>query len=351
MLSRYRIAQQAPRLYLSFYRTFFQKKYRNYVAQAYREIEEHNQLPFPEKIAATEARIQDMVNETLVWGTCYEEYFTYRFDIKDNTQRRKYILNATRDEACRHINQPEAQAILLDKYRCSQHFKDFYGRPTFLLSENTPIEEFLRFTESLNAVVVKPLSQCAGRGVHKLEGTSKEDWQQHFEAIQRDGGNHIIEGLIPQAEELGQWHPNSLNTIRAYTLLVDGKFTVFGTFLRCGRGGSFIDNCCAGGLMAAINSATGRIFTTASDVFGNRFDHHPDSGLQFFDAQIPHWDSLLDMLSTLAHRIPELGYVAWDMALTPSGWVMVEGNKGQFFTAQLTLNLGLQEEFNKAING
>lgn len=351
MLTLHKIAKKSPSLYLATYRTLFNKKYRNYVAQAYRDIEKHNGLPFPEKIEATEAVVKDMVNETLVWGTCYEEYLIYRFDRKDNKQRREYIINATRDEACSHINKPEAQAMLLDKYRCSQYFKDYYCRPTMLLTPSTSVEDFLQFTTPLDAVVVKPLSQCAGRGVRKIEGSTPEAWRQHFADIQNDGGNHILEALIVQAPELAQWHSSSINTVRAYTMLIDGRFSILGTFLRCGRGGSFIDNCSAGGLMATIDPVSGIISTPASDEYGNQFNTHPDSGLQFLNAKIPLWDNLLALLSTLAHRIPQLGYVAWDLALTPSGWVMVEGNKGQYFGAQVTLKKGLQSEFNKALKG
>jgi len=33
------------------------------------------------------------------------------------------------------------------------------------------------------------------------------------------------------------------------------------------------------------------------------------------------------------------------MALTPNGWIAVEGNKGEFFAEQIALGRGLKREF------
>jgi hypothetical protein len=49
----------------------------------------------------------------------------------------------------------------------------------------------------------------------------------------------------------------------------------------------------------------------------------------------------------MALRLPRLTFIGWDMALTPNGWIAVEGNKGEFFAEQIALGRGLKKEFDQ----
>lgn len=42
-------------------------------------------------------------------------------------------------------------------------------------------------------------------------------------------------------------------------------------------------------------------------------------------------------------------YIAWDFAYTPNGWVLIEGNWGQFLS-QFATGKGLRKQFEKLIN-
>lgn len=42
-------------------------------------------------------------------------------------------------------------------------------------------------------------------------------------------------------------------------------------------------------------------------------------------------------------------YVAWDFALPPSGWVIIEGNWGQFVCNQSATDKGLRSVFDMKI--
>lgn len=43
-------------------------------------------------------------------------------------------------------------------------------------------------------------------------------------------------------------------------------------------------------------------------------------------------------------------YIGWDFALTERGWVLIEGNWGQYVAQQSALGKGLRTEFDKYIN-
>ena len=51
------------------------------------------------------------------------------------------------------------------------------------------------------------------------------------------------------------------------------------------------------------------------------------------------------LVKQMAQVIPSVRYVGWDVALTPNGWVMIEGNdKGQFVW-QVADRKGFRDEF------
>jgi hypothetical protein len=74
----------------------------------------------------------------------------------------------------------------------------------------------------------------------------------------------------------------------------------------------------------------------AIDLDGNHYQTHPVSGLEILGFQLPNWDKVLEVTEKaalkLAVRIDEdgkatgAGMVGWDVAITPQGACLVEGN-------------------------
>lgn len=292
---------------------------------------------------------QDMMRETIVHGTYFEEYLNYHFKEKTDAQRREYLTDSVRNDLCKRINDEEKQALLLNKYRAYLHFKEFYGREALLAGSGEDKTAFLDFAGRHGEAVAKPIDQCAGRGITHLCFSDKESWSRWYdEEVAAKGMPMVIEECIQQDEGMGAWHPSSVNTIRANTILKDGQFSLFSAFMRTGRNNSFMDNCGQGGLLAAIDTDTGIVLTDGCNEKSERYPSHPDSLKRFQGAQIPQWDELKVFAEKLARHIHELTFVAWDLALTPKGWVMVEGNKGQFMVQQICLGRGIRKDFEQA---
>jgi hypothetical protein len=57
-----------------------------------------------------------------------------------------------------------------------------------------------------------------------------------------------------------------------------------------------------------------------------RVEVHPDTGTRFSGLQMPFWKEVLDLCTRAARVTPNLRSVGWDIALTPEGPVIVEGN-------------------------
>jgi hypothetical protein len=80
---------------------------------------------------------------------------------------------------------------------------------------------------------------------------------------------------------------------------------------------------------APIDLATGRLGRMCSDThFGpdDRTDHHPMTGAPVAGRIVPHWPAI-HALARAAHRVfADRLLIGWDIALTPEGPVLIEGN-------------------------
>ena len=42
--------------------------------------------------------------------------------------------------------------------------------------------------------------------------------------------------------------------------------------------------------------------------------------------EIPYWEKVLELCQQAAAIIPEIAFIGWDVAITPSGPILIEGN-------------------------
>lgn len=316
--------------YLIAYRILMPRRYRHYLGRAGGDV--------------------DMCHECLLHGTFYEEYCLYGFAHKDDRHRRLYLTDAVRDRICRQINGREGSRVVMDKYRSYERLKEFYHRKVWSPRRDTA-EEIVASGMKYGKLVCKPVNQAGGRGVSLLTGHDEEYWRRVVAELLAENFGIVFEEVIAQDSSLSCFNTSSVNTVRMNTIFRNGQVTHFYPFIRTGRQGSFVDNGAQGGLFASIDAASGIITTQAYDEKGKCYDSHPDSGTPFRGFQIPLWDDLLAMTERMAHTMPDMTYIGWDMALAMDGWCCVEANKGEFVAQQLTLGRGLREEFESLVFG
>jgi hypothetical protein len=107
----------------------------------------------------------------------------------------------------------------------------------------------------------------------------------------------------------------------------------------------FIDNIKAGGLMAPVDPDTGRLGAACRGKQAGEVDRHPVTGAEVAGLQLPDWNSAKELVLR-AHReaFPEYSMVGWDIALTPDGPVLIEGNgKPCVVVAQRATGRGIGE--------
>lgn len=137
----------------------------------------------------------------------------------------------------------------------------------------------------------------------------------------------IIEERLTQHPEM-VFGNNSINTIRAYTIYDNNSDKVFilKTVLRVGIGDSIVDNSHSGGCAYEVDKENGYIISPYYRSDGSSEYIHPQTGICMLGKQIPQWDNVTGLICKAAKLIPQCRLIGWDVAITPHGPVLIEGN-------------------------
>jgi hypothetical protein len=154
----------------------------------------------------------------------------------------------------------------------------------------------------------------------------------------------VVEELIVQDARMAALHPQSINTLRMSTIRRNGKVELFHPFMRVGCGDAVVDNGGSGGLLMPIDIPSGKILCAANEL-GKSFENHPDTGIRLIGFTIPRWDEAQALINEIMTLFPQDGYISWDLALTGSGWLVVEGNSHGQFAGQYPLPRGIRRDF------
>lgn len=160
-------------------------------------------------------------------------------------------------------------------------------------------------------------------------GAFIHDVSQPADDLFKDSVDRLVQPLVAQHDTLKSLHPASLNTVRIDTLLDNGQCFHNASVLKMGLGGVIVDNSRVGSLVCGIDMKTGRLFQTArrKAIFSQgEYEYHPDTGIAFASVTIPFWKEVIDLTSRAAQLLPQLRTLGWDVAITPTGPVLLEAN-------------------------
>lgn len=186
-------------------------------------------------------------------------------------------------------------------------------------------------------------------GIFVADVSNSEKARKVFDKVVSCGGNWVAEELIVQAEEMANWNMSSVNTVRLLSFCTDDGIKFTTSFIRTGRDGAVVDNGGAGGIFAAIDEDSGKIITDGFDEFAHLYVCHPNSNIKYKGWQVPYWEELKETAIAVHSTVfPDMKYIGWDFALTEKGWVLIEGNWGQFLQ-QAPLGFGLRNVFDNYV--
>lgn len=266
----------------------------------------------------------DMLWCTLRYGVGYLEYHVFGFAQNRGANRKTFMTMSHNVALARMVNDASCYPLLNDKFQFLARYQAFLGR-RWLDLRQTDAEGLARFCQGCPAVFAKRHADFGGMGVEKLTpGPDTDFGVLYARLLERE--QYLVEEAIVQHADLNLLCPSSVNTLRVVTLLVRGEPRFVYALLRMGSGDSAVDNISSGGLYTLVGPEGTLTYPAFCDKTGLYYDAHPATGTAFSGFRVPCFQEAVDLCLQAALVETRLGYVGWDVAVTPQGPVLVEGN-------------------------
>lgn len=146
-------------------------------------------------------------------------------------------------------------------------------------------------------------------------------------------------------------YSKSLNTIRCVTIS-DGEIVkVFSSIFRCGTSTSKnVDNISAGGLPIGIDESGKLMKYGHSMKYMKVYETYPETGVKFRGLQLPFYQDAIDIALKAHEKIKLIPSIGWDIAITPNGVVIIEGNEFWEISVIQCCYGGLKEDWKNFLN-
>lgn len=285
----------------------------------------------------------------LLYNLLPEEYFWYDFAHKSHKERALFLSDTDRFRYCQKAMSMKAFAELRDKKFFYNLAKTYFKRDVCFIESEKDLTVFLDFISKHRSAFIKPMDGTYGANAEIIR--SGKDLHNTFYRLLKEG-KWIVEEQIVQSEKTAQWNASSVNTVRIPSFRMKSGIKIVQPFLRTGRAGEIIDNAGGGGIFAAIDPDTGIIISEGySESLNKSFETHPDSHIKYIGWQLPDWEDLKGLVQAIHLSLPDIHkYVGFDFAYTDRGWVLIEGNWGQF-VGQIPTKHGVRNEVKKLLLG
>ena len=265
----------------------------------------------------------DMVKCAAKYNAGYIDYKIAEMYRLNEAQRRTQITRGISNSIVSRMNDKKFWHFFDNKTEFNELFRDQVKRDWINLTTATK-EQFAAFLEGRGDIICKPIDGSSGQGIVGRTPESYSDPDALYEELKALGIG-IVEDKVIQHEAIAALCPTSVNTIRVATLLGDKKEGIVYAYIRIGNG-KVMDNVDCGGMAAPVDIKTGVIAGVGANKAGETYENHPMTGKRIPGTQIPYWEEAKKMCLDAMKVVPQVRFVAWDVAITPDGPVFIEGN-------------------------
>ena len=183
-------------------------------------------------------------------------------------------------------------------------------------------------SSNVDKIFVKSLCGYGGKGSFCLKKLDlKKEVEKHYDVISK--GQYVHQLGVIQHDDINKIYSESVNTIRIDTYIDNSNLVhILAAVMRFGTGGSSLDNVSSGGFFVGINMVEGTLMEYSLQAMiygGKRYDKHPDTNFTFNNFKIPFFEAAKDLCLKLTKYIPNR-LAGWDIAITPDGPMVIEGN-------------------------
>lgn len=164
---------------------------------------------------------------------------------------------------------------------------------------------------------------------------------------------YLLQQRIQQHETLSALHASSVNTVRLITFANAAGVELFAAAMRIGTHGKSVDNWAAGGVIVGIDPKCGELRGEGfhKPGYGGRVQRHPDSGIVFEGFKIPYFTEAVALVSRLHGYLRDIHSIGWDVAITPDGPTIIEGNDDWEGGIPMVLERDFRQRFLRMVRG
>lgn len=267
----------------------------------------------------------DMLMCAKRYGAGYYDYQIFAFYDLNKEQRKTYVTRLISKKFNTFMNDPAYMNLFENKDEFNELFKDYIGRD-YLQLEKSSKEDVRKFVEKREYLFCKMKDLECGKGCEKLKVSDFKSFDELYKYL-TDKGFCTVEDCIVQHPALSKLYPYAVNSMRIITILDNDRVPhCIYVVQKMGCGGSIIDNNC---LFTPVDIETGKIKYPAHSgdtTKGIIYTEHPDTHVKLEGYQIPFVKEAVEMCLKAAAVVPQIRYVGWDVAITPDGPAIIEGN-------------------------
>ena len=263
---------------------------------------------------------------TLRYGSGLQDYLNFRFYEKKHAQRKTYVSVGYLDKVITKLSNIKWSPYISNKTNFHKNYGEFTRRDFF--DPDGGYEAFEAFLERNPVFIYKPqIGQC-GEGVAKIVTAEISDRKAFFEQAMEQKA--CIEELVKQHPDWEALCPGCVNTMRLITGAAKGQSWLLFAATRIGSGTSVADNFHMGGSAVLIDMETGKLTGTGLD---KKLNEHECSatGIRYEGYAVPYWEEIKQLCLDAALVNDQIHFVGWDVAITPNGPLLIEGNRGSGF--------------------
>jgi hypothetical protein len=268
----------------------------------------------------------DAVHCSRAHGASPENYYVLRFWQITEEQRASYLTSGRSKALDAKLNRNATKEDKLIIGQKQLFDKAFAVKRKFLYAPDCSFVDFLAFTNENKEFIIKPTCGTMGKGIEKITVANCKNLQQSFEEYRQR--KLLIEQVIVQHPDLNAINPDCVNTVRINAARAfDGSVRLIGACLKCGGAGAVTDNFHSGGVAYPIDMESGKISGAGrNNVDIKDYLRHPGTDFYMPGFQVPYWPEIKDCVKQGMERVPSLGYIGWDIAVSPDGPELIEGN-------------------------
>ena len=266
----------------------------------------------------------DMMVCAIKYGAGYMDYDLFEMYNLTPSERDTYLTRGRNNALVKKYNDPKYVSCFDDKTLFMRIFSEYLHREW--ISTTDPQDRVLSFITGRDTFIAKPAEGSCGMGVERINTKDYPDALHIYRKLLAYGKPYLLEDVIEQHPLLNAIYPESVNTVRAVTINNGGIVRIACTYFRIGNTNGCVDNFNNGGMVVPVDEKTGTVRCNAVDKNKKSYDIHPTSGAKIAGFVFPDWEKAMQIVCCAAKEVPQVGYIGWDVAFTPNGPCLVEGN-------------------------